>query len=496
MAPPATPIDPGVSAREGGWRLPFSPTAGVAGALGLATLSLFAGLGASSLFVDEVYSWIEANASTGRVHAEVVTNEIAPATYFFALHGWIAVFGDGEWAMRLPSALAAVALVGAVAWLTERTAGRTAAVVAALLTASCPLVLQYGQQVRGYIFAMLAVTIAVACALELSRAAPERRRRWYLVTLAAIVAAFWIHYSSGLIVFPLLVWVATRSDLLSLRARAVGVGVAALLCAVWLRDLHDQLQRHTTGLEGFANLNAINLAKVLGAPFDGRQVQSGGAPLQKLAALLCVWALVALLRDRTLPWAGTRGVAALAAFPLGLMIARAATGPDVATSRYVAVAAPLMLVSLGAWAVRLPARRAGLVVGTLLVIAVVGTVRSHLPGGHDSDTRGAIGYVAAHEARGEAVVVTSQVGLVMTDYYVAHDLPAGVPQIDVGTADALKRIQALDGAWLITRDGLGPQTTGVGSRFLQFTVTARRHFGGNSPLTVTHLQRNRPPQAG
>src|SRR5688572_7759076 len=96
------------------------------GALAVCAISVLAGLGASSLFVDEVLSWQAARLPAGEIHDKVLADEVAPDTYFLGLHGWIVAFGDSEWVMRLPSALAAIALVGAVWWLAVAVAGRRA----------------------------------------------------------------------------------------------------------------------------------------------------------------------------------------------------------------------------------------------------------------------------------------------------------------------------------------------------------------------------------
>ena len=57
--------------------------------------------------------------------------------------------------MRLPSTLAALALVVVTYRLATLLLGRRAGLVAAALTAMSPLVLSYGQQVRAYIWVVL-----------------------------------------------------------------------------------------------------------------------------------------------------------------------------------------------------------------------------------------------------------------------------------------------------------------------------------------------------
>ena len=102
----------------------------------LALLVFAHGLGASSLFVDEAASWHAAAGSLRDVFTRVRADEVAPYTYYVFLHEWIYRFHDASevW-MRLPSMLAGVALVAAVAWLAYLISGRVAACVAALLAA-------------------------------------------------------------------------------------------------------------------------------------------------------------------------------------------------------------------------------------------------------------------------------------------------------------------------------------------------------------------------
>lgn len=90
----------------------------LAAILAVAGLNLTWGLGASSLFVDEVYSWRAASVPLGELFHRVRFDEVAPPTYYVFLHEWIGRLGSqAEWVMRLPSALAGIALVGATYWL-------------------------------------------------------------------------------------------------------------------------------------------------------------------------------------------------------------------------------------------------------------------------------------------------------------------------------------------------------------------------------------------
>jgi uncharacterized membrane protein len=78
-----------------------------------AVLRLFR-LGSQSLWVDEVFSWMSADIGKPWSLAHLLENVHGPA-YSLLLHVWGGIAGDSEWALRLPSAILGVALVGGIA---------------------------------------------------------------------------------------------------------------------------------------------------------------------------------------------------------------------------------------------------------------------------------------------------------------------------------------------------------------------------------------------
>ncbi len=81
-------------------------------------------LGSSSFYVDETLSVEHALPSLHKLEAVVRMTESTPWAYFVGLHEWIYRTGSqSEWVLRLPSALAGIALVGAVYWLARLLAG-------------------------------------------------------------------------------------------------------------------------------------------------------------------------------------------------------------------------------------------------------------------------------------------------------------------------------------------------------------------------------------
>jgi len=122
-------------------------------------------IGHQSLWVDEVFTWYNSAAYGPLVPADVLSDRHG-ALMHLLVHAWSAWFGDAEGVMRVPMALATVALVPAVAALARRVAGEAAVLPAAFLVALSPFVTWYGQELRGYAFVFLWSTLALCAALD------------------------------------------------------------------------------------------------------------------------------------------------------------------------------------------------------------------------------------------------------------------------------------------------------------------------------------------
>ena len=117
-------------------------------------------LGHQSLWVDEIFSWRAASPHGSFNWGDFFINTHGPVIAALS-HALIRVFGDSEWALRLPFAVASVLLVPAVAFLARRAAGPRAFLWAAWIVALSPLATWYGQEMRNYAFAFL--WSALAC---------------------------------------------------------------------------------------------------------------------------------------------------------------------------------------------------------------------------------------------------------------------------------------------------------------------------------------------
>jgi mannosyltransferase len=128
-----------------------------------------------ALWPDELVSWDAARRSVGELfdllgHVDAVTG-----AYYLLMHYWMALFGDSLAVLRLPSALAMAGAAAFVVLTGERLFGRRAGLVAGILFALVPSVSRYAQEMRGYAFAVLAVSAATWLLLRaLERPRPLR----------------------------------------------------------------------------------------------------------------------------------------------------------------------------------------------------------------------------------------------------------------------------------------------------------------------------------
>jgi mannosyltransferase len=468
-------------------------------ALVAATVELVWRLGASSLFVDEVYSWRAASVSLGELFHRVRVDEVTPPGYYVVLHGWIGLFGsDSESTMRALSVVAALALVAAVYWVADLLAGNLVGFLAALLTAVSPLVVEYGQEVRAYAWTMLAVTVAVGGVLESERRR-EQEKCWLAIAAIAAASSLWLHYTAILVLAPLAAYlIASRETPLIPR---LGFALApAVAGAGMLPLLIDQLHYNGNDVAPFAQLTSSNLVRVLGSPFD-RTYPLLSAGDATLSAILVVVAIAVLM----LPRAGAqvrhpRLLAGLAAFaPLVLLLLTLA-GVNVLISRYDAVAVPFMVIAVAASVVTfLPA---GTVIAAYtLLIALPESWLAHDSHRAYPDTRAAMQLVAQHWRSGEVLVIgDGYPGLGFNlQYYAAHLLPAHA--VTDYNQDRRRLIDALTlqtspihRIAVITQPVATPSPVAVRFARAHWRVIAVRQLGGDIPLQVLTATRTTAQQ--
>ncbi len=129
--------------------------------------------------------------------------------YFVTMRPWTILAGEGDFALRFPSALAGAIAIALAGFVGARLFGRMAGATSALLVATQLFAISYGQEARMYSL-LLALALAAPAAV-LRAESLERRgspvRRWWIG--AGILTAFaaLTHYYGALAAFALAAWV-------------------------------------------------------------------------------------------------------------------------------------------------------------------------------------------------------------------------------------------------------------------------------------------------
>jgi mannosyltransferase len=152
----------------------------LAGILTLAAILRFVGLGAESLWQDEILSVL----GYQRPWLDIVTERLTynQPFYFLMLRFWAQLFGESEFSLRFPSAVFGVATVLAAFVLARHLSNVWIALGAALLVAVSPVLIWHSQEVRFY---ALTAFLLVGSTYFLIRYL-ETRRTWLVVAYAVI----------------------------------------------------------------------------------------------------------------------------------------------------------------------------------------------------------------------------------------------------------------------------------------------------------------------
>ncbi len=199
----------------------------------LAALTLLAAvlrlstLGAQSLWYDEAFTPVHVlHPSLTATLRSVVHTENTPPLWYLIAWADTRLLGTGEYALRLPSALAGIATVP-VAWAIGRelTARRATAIAAAAFVAVNPLLLWYSQEARAYGLFVLFAALAMLCFLRaLQQPTPGRMALFALSGSLALLS----HYFAVFLLIPMVLWlVFAHAD----RLRTVMPAIGALVLA-------------------------------------------------------------------------------------------------------------------------------------------------------------------------------------------------------------------------------------------------------------------------
>ena len=203
----------------------------------MAAFLRFFRLGAQSLWIDEIFTWMSAGGGQPALTARDLLENVHGPFFALTLHGWMRIAGESEWALRALAALGGTLMVPAMAWLADRWLGRSAVAPAAWLTAGSPFLIWYSQEARGYSWLMLFSTLSAAALLELHRRCDLGRVMVYLIASAAALLS---NLSFALLIPLQLKWWLGGDEATRPKRRRwmIAVSVIALLVAApWIPQI-------------------------------------------------------------------------------------------------------------------------------------------------------------------------------------------------------------------------------------------------------------------
>ena len=260
----------------------------------------------------------------------------APLHYWVSLL-FLALFGPYEWVLRLPSALAAVALLLVVGKVFVTPADRRGATRLALLFLIQPALLIAGRFATPDMLSLLLLTVAVGGFLRVVQHREQGRESWSALCTAWGATGL-LGLSAGMlaVMLPLLtigLWLVFRRRIDLLISLRCGVGVLTLAILVlpwllWVESRHPgivpaMLHKQAMCLLGGARHGWVEL----GHGFCALLVFAGVLPLYATLARLRRPALQAALRT---PLAGLMAVWLLVLAPLHVLMTMSPAGHVVA----------------------------------------------------------------------------------------------------------------------------------------------------------------------
>jgi hypothetical protein len=214
----------------------------------------------SPLWLDEAQTVGIANLPLGDI-VEGLRHDGAPPLFYFLLHGWMRIFGDGDLAVRFLPGLFGVAALPLI-WLAgRRLGGRTVAWAAVVLLAASPFAVRYATEVRMYSLVVVLVIVGYLAMTELLERPGSRRAAVGvgLVTAALLLTHYWSFYLL-LVVGVMLVVLMKRAPAPTAdgaRRGLIAMAVGSLAFLPWVPSFLYQLQHTGTPWGGPGRVRAM-----------------------------------------------------------------------------------------------------------------------------------------------------------------------------------------------------------------------------------------------
>jgi mannosyltransferase len=400
---------PGAERRRLGWL-----ELALGGSLLVALAFRLHDLAGPSLWVDEIASWTFARLGWSNLLGPVAQAETNPPGFYVLLKLVIDAVGQGEFAMRLPSAVAGALAVIPVALVARRAGGPFAGAVAAALVSVSAVHIHHSQQARGYALLFLALAIALWLTGPMLRQ-DARGGRWIVAAVGfvlACLAALYLHATATIMVAAIYVHafvvLVMRDGPLPRRELATlfATGVLILLGAAWwLRLAAGMVGTSASPVSWIQRPDLANTAEVMANVLGGFHFGRLKIVAAALGAVALAAAAVFAIRRRNAEAAGLT-----AAFAFGLLALHGASqiAPMMLERTALALlvfAAPLMGFALAS------VRPRTLAIGLSALVVVVwtdGSMRraaATATEGFGEDWRGAVAALSASAMPGDIILL-------------------------------------------------------------------------------------------
>ena len=367
----------------------------------------FYGLGFQSLWGGELASWDFGGRDT---FSRVVQDGSQPPLYFLILHLARWVFGDSEWALRLPSAIAGWLCIPAIYLLGKKLYSEREGIMAALLVAVLWPTVYYSQEARPYAMLILLSILTsyfwwdLMQSLRYRRELPGREAACYIVF--AVFCAYTHYFGLLLVVLQAAALAALAWD--NLRRVALLYVPVVVAYLPWLTGMVNQFRDGELAGHGQPTLQAVP---------DSFLFLFGRSDILALGA----WSLLCFLLLRG--WDDLRPRRKGSGVPPGLLLAAWAAGPfvfayvlsqtstGILTNENLLVSLPAVYLLVARAVTRVFSGRAAWVFQGTLAVGLGAASLGYLLFSMNYYTtptkdqiREAVAYVSAHKYRGTLVV--------------------------------------------------------------------------------------------
>lgn len=474
-------------------------------------------LTAQSLWRDEVDALIFATRPLPEVLATFHQPGQNGPLFFLALRPWLAAAGRSEFSLRFTSALAGTLAVPIIYLLMHRLIeDRKPALATALLVATAPYLVWYGQEAKMY----AALTVLAPASLLLAVEVARHRGWWRWALLYAVTSlGFYTHLLAALVVPVQVLWLlllpvapssgvaeagGQRSSGRPARLRR-GLAVAAYLVALILPYLpllrwQSRLWLASAQETGFPFVPLSDIMLVLASAFS-RGILPVEHPFTLLPYVLAVVAGVGLWAARqsqgprravVMPWQTVLLLCIWLLLP-PLAVYGISLKVPVFTDRYLIWTLPafLALAGLGVVALARAWRPLGLMALAAMVVLNLVSVGAQTRQPIKSDFRAAAQYVLAHRQPGDLLVYQIPYIRYTFAYYASRDADpedgslrgldgpytnSGMSEAEVGDHMA-RGTEGATAAWLIASEVPLWDQQGLAERWLAAHATATHHAG-------------------